>query len=98
LLLIGSPVGFAGCSTTHQTFRKTDPETVLVTYHVKPGKEAEFQAALAQVWEVVPWKSETPLKSTTKNFNHPNGEMPHLSARCLRTPFLLLFRHDACYY
>jgi len=72
-LLIGSPVGFAGCSTTHQTFRKTDPETVLVTYHVKPGKEAEFQAALAQVWEVVPWKSETPLKSTTKNFNHPNG-------------------------
>jgi len=52
---------------------KADPETVLVTYHVKPGKEAESQAALAQIWEVVPWKSDTPLKSTTKNFNHPNG-------------------------
>src|SRR5262245_9329328 len=52
LLLASSFVGFAGCSTTHQSSAKADPETVLVTYHVKAGKEAEFQAVLLRAWEV----------------------------------------------
>ena len=42
-----------GCSTTHQARNaKADSETVMVTYHVQPGKEAEFQALLAHAWEV----------------------------------------------
>ena len=41
-----------GCSTTDRSALKRDPETVLVTYHVKPGKEAEFQALLIRAWEV----------------------------------------------
>ena len=31
---------------------KTDPETVLVTYRVKAGKEAEFQAILSRIWQI----------------------------------------------
>ncbi|HXI84783.1 MAG TPA: hypothetical protein VNL17_11925 [Verrucomicrobiae bacterium] len=44
----------ACCTTsrTHQGSAKSDPETVLVTYHVKPGKEAEFQAVLSRAWQV----------------------------------------------
>jgi len=41
-----------GCATTHQSSIKGDPETVLVTYHVRPGKKAEFQAVLSRAWEV----------------------------------------------
>jgi hypothetical protein len=45
----------AACSTTNpdQHFSskpKSPPETVLVTYHVKPGKEDEFQHVLSDVW------------------------------------------------
>jgi len=44
----------ACCTTsqTHQASGKSDPETVLVTYHVKSGSEAEFQTLLARVWKV----------------------------------------------
>jgi hypothetical protein len=43
----------AGCSTTHPVGdTKADSETVMVTYHVQPGKDAEFQALLAHAWEV----------------------------------------------
>jgi hypothetical protein len=42
-----------GCSTTHQSgSAKAGSETVLVTYHVQAGKEAEFQSLLAHAWEV----------------------------------------------
>ena len=46
----------AGCSTT--TVRENNnsaapsSETVMVTYHVKSGKEAELQAMLSRVWQV----------------------------------------------
>ncbi len=44
----------SACSTT-KTADKTsgsgDPETVMVTYHVKPGSEAEMQKVLAQAWD-----------------------------------------------
>ena len=47
---------FSACSTTtgrgKNDSAKADTETVLVTYHVKPGKEAEFQAVLSQAWEI----------------------------------------------
>jgi hypothetical protein len=49
LLLAVLTPALIGCSTTS---RKGDPETVLVTYHVQPGKEAEFLAALSQAWEL----------------------------------------------
>src|SRR5690349_7695109 len=43
----------AGCSTTPQTgSAKADSETVMITYHVQPGKEAEFQKLLAYAWKV----------------------------------------------
>src|SRR2546430_349980 len=52
LLFAVLPLAFIGCSTTHRSAAKRDPETVLVTYRVKPGKEAEFQAVLSRAWEV----------------------------------------------
>ena len=52
LLLAVFPLALIGCSTTHRSSAKRVPETVLVTYHVKPGKEAEFQAVLSRAWEV----------------------------------------------
>jgi hypothetical protein len=48
-----SLLAIAGCSTTHPVGgTKTDSETVMVTYHVQPGQEVEFQALLAHAWEV----------------------------------------------
>lgn len=48
-----SLVVFAGCSTSHPASgAKPDPETVMVTYHVQPGKEADFQALLVRAWQV----------------------------------------------
>jgi len=55
LLLAMAVLSLTACSTTSQTHQasgKSDPETVLVTYHVNPGKEAEFQTLLARVWKV----------------------------------------------
>ena len=55
-LLAVSLVPLIACSTTprgeSQRSSGGDPETVLVTYHVKPGKEGEFQDALSRVWEI----------------------------------------------
>ena len=47
-----SLLALAGCSTTHRSSVQQSPETVLVTYHVQPGKEAEFREALAHAWEI----------------------------------------------
>jgi hypothetical protein len=48
-----SVLAIAGCVTAHPiTVAKADSETVMVTYHVQPGKEAEFQALLAHAWDV----------------------------------------------
>jgi hypothetical protein len=52
LLLTVLIPALVGCSTTNQSSARRDPETVLVTYHVKLGKEAEFQAVLSQAWEI----------------------------------------------
>ena len=52
LLLGVLPLAWIGCSTTNRGSGKRDPETVLVTYRVKPGKEAELQAVLSRAWEV----------------------------------------------
>jgi hypothetical protein len=43
-----------GCSTSHPATHqsKTKAETVLVTYHVKVGKEADFEATLARAWAI----------------------------------------------
>jgi hypothetical protein len=51
LLLAGSLLALTGCSTIHSGSAKSDPETVLVTYRVKPGKEAEFRELLSRAWE-----------------------------------------------
>jgi hypothetical protein len=43
------------CSTTNPASHeaaKGDTETMLVYYHVKPGKDAEFQAVLARAWQI----------------------------------------------
>ncbi len=50
LLFAVLPLALIGCSTTHRSSVRRDPETVLVTYHVRPGKEAEFQRLLSQAW------------------------------------------------
>jgi hypothetical protein len=46
-------IAFAGCSTMHQAAEvKENSETVLITYHVQAGKEAEFQKVLLHAWTV----------------------------------------------
>jgi hypothetical protein len=48
-------VSLTACSTTNRTHHgsaKTAPETVLVTYYVQSGKEAEFQAVLSRAWQI----------------------------------------------
>jgi hypothetical protein len=40
----------AGCSTIQVT-PSANSETVMVTYHVRAGKEADFQALLARAWQ-----------------------------------------------
>ena len=43
----------AGCSTLKPAADMgVDPETVLVTYHVKAGSEVEFEEALWQTWKI----------------------------------------------
>jgi hypothetical protein len=52
-LIAVSLLAWTGCSTTYPAGdAKADSETVLVTYHVQSGKEAEFQAVLSHAWEV----------------------------------------------
>jgi hypothetical protein len=54
LLLFAIPLlALTGCSTTHKAAStKSGSETVLVTYHVQRGKEAEFQTLLSHAWDV----------------------------------------------
>jgi hypothetical protein len=51
-----SLVSLTACSTAASRGKdypsKTDPETVLVTYRMKPGKDAELQDVLARAWAV----------------------------------------------
>jgi hypothetical protein len=54
-VFVVAAVSLTACSTTNrerQGSSKADPETVMVTYHVKPGKEAEFQQVLARAWKI----------------------------------------------
>jgi hypothetical protein len=53
LPFIVSFLALAGCSTTHKGGdARAGSETVLVTYHVRAGKEAEFLGLLSRGWEV----------------------------------------------
>jgi hypothetical protein len=52
LWLVSSLLVLTGCSTTRSGAAKGDPETVLVTYRVRAGKEAEFRELLARAWEI----------------------------------------------
>jgi antibiotic biosynthesis monooxygenase (ABM) superfamily enzyme len=48
-------ISLTACSTTNRTHdgsAKSDPETVLIIYHVKSGREAEFQAVLSRAWQI----------------------------------------------
>jgi len=48
-------VSLTACSTTSRTNHgsaKADSETVLVTYRVKSGNEAELQAVLSRAWQL----------------------------------------------
>ncbi|MFZ1054567.1 MAG: hypothetical protein WAN79_02745, partial [Opitutaceae bacterium] len=46
--------GLSGCAVNvaNRKPTKADTETVMITYHVKSGKEREFQAVLSQAWQV----------------------------------------------
>lgn len=52
LLCASVILSLAGCSTMNTGGAKDDSETVLVTYHVQSGKEADFQKLLSHVWDV----------------------------------------------
>jgi hypothetical protein len=51
-------LALTACSTTPAARRAAasptgdTPETVMVTYHVQPGREADFPALLARAWEI----------------------------------------------
>lgn len=49
-------MSLTACSTTRVNSAAADskdsPETVLITYHVKAGKEAEMEAVLRRAWEI----------------------------------------------
>jgi hypothetical protein len=48
-----SLIFLAACSsTTVPRDRHHSPETMLITYHVKPGKEAELKEVLSRAWEI----------------------------------------------
>jgi hypothetical protein len=50
---LGLLLSFGGCaSTSNLPAPGDDSETVLVTYHVKPGKEAELQKVLSDAWDI----------------------------------------------
>jgi hypothetical protein len=52
-VLILSIAVLTGCSTTYSPGgTKADRETVLVTYHVKAGNEAELEATLLRAWQI----------------------------------------------
>ena len=54
-LLLFVVLCLTACSSTspkHSAAPKPTPETVLLTYHVKPGKEAEMQDVLARAWVI----------------------------------------------
>lgn len=60
--------GISGCSSGRQAksnpLRETTkdrPETVLVTYHVRPGMEKKFEALLNHAWDI--YRSENLVKS-----------------------------------
>jgi hypothetical protein len=51
--LFGGLLLASGCSTMNTASHGSgDPETVMITYHVKAGKDAELQAALASAWQI----------------------------------------------
>jgi hypothetical protein len=52
LILVLSLAFLAGCSTAKQAGKSAAPETVLVTYHVKSGSEADFELVLKEAWQV----------------------------------------------
>ncbi len=59
LLLLLLLVALAGCTTLPSTAVRRPhhaawdiPETVLITYHVQPGKEAAFQTLLLRAWVI----------------------------------------------
>jgi hypothetical protein len=52
-LIAVSLLTFAGCATMRQSAsEKANSETVMITYHIQPGKEADFRTLLAHAWEV----------------------------------------------
>jgi len=53
--ILFAAISLTACSSTsrtHSVSAKSAPETVLITYHVKAGKEAEFQAVLSRAWQI----------------------------------------------
>jgi len=49
-------ISLGACSTSKSYVKgdtsEREPETMLVTYYVKPGKAAEFQQVLSQAWDI----------------------------------------------
>jgi hypothetical protein len=48
-----SLISLTACSsTTAPQDRRHSPETMLITYHVRPGKEAELQDVISRAWGI----------------------------------------------
>lgn len=76
-LFAASLLAFSGCATMPRTGSAVlDSETVAVTYHVQPGKEAKFQGVLKHAWKVyrsdrLVFAEPHVVVEDTENGNHP---------------------------
>jgi len=52
ILVILTLVGLTACSGPNNSDEKHSPETVEVTYHIKPGREIEMQALMYRAWSI----------------------------------------------
>ena len=53
LFILVMPVLLSSCSTAkHGPDAKSQPETVLITYHVKPGRESDLETVLQHAWKI----------------------------------------------
>ena len=53
LFILLMSVLLMSCSTAkHVSDAKSQPETVLITYHVKPGRESDLEAVLQRAWKI----------------------------------------------
>jgi hypothetical protein len=72
-------VSLSACSSTKGPGdHRHAPETMMITYHVKPGKEAELQDVLAQAWKIYQQQRLVFVQPHTIVFDKEGGDKPRI--------------------